>query len=170
MLKSSILLIGLIISSCGVVTTASNDSPTQVSSRQGMTASELAQFAVAHDEPFEDKPTVFTTNHNKACGLEIPVKLVETMDLGNNRLAGITYYQDCALAVFTYFEMMRGNLDSISPFVEIAAGRSVQYSNWGPTTEPGCGIAPDPNPAIPGCELSSENLRFIAQAIEQSEP
>jgi len=65
------------------------------------------------------------------------VPLVKTLDLGSGRIGGITNNYLCWGATYTYFEMTRGNLESIRVFAEISAARTLRYGNWGPVANPG---------------------------------
>ena len=69
--------------------------------------------------------------------------MVKTRDLGNGRIGGITNQFLCWGATYTYFEMARGNLESIRAFVAIRAGRSTRYTNWGPVANPGDDLTPN---------------------------
>jgi hypothetical protein len=106
-----------------------------------MTPSELAIFATNYK--YNEKAPVAYSYYNKACQTNVSVSLVKTMDLGNGRIGGITNQFLCWGATYTYFEMARGNLQSIRAFVAIGAGRSTRYTNWGPVANPGDDLTPN---------------------------
>ena len=106
-----------------------------------MTPSELAIFATNYK--YNEKAPVAYSYYNKACQTNVSVFLVKTMDLGNGRIGGITNQFLCWGATYTYFEMARGNLQSIRAFVAIGAGRSTRYTNWGPVANPGDDLTPN---------------------------
>ncbi len=115
-----------------------------------MTPSELAIFATNYK--YNEKAPVAYSYYNKACQTNVSVFLVKTMDLGNGRIGGITNEFLCWGATYTYFEMARGNLQSIRAFVAIGAGRSTRYTNWGPV-------------ANPGDDLTTDQLTSVAKAM-----
>ncbi|NQE35745.1 hypothetical protein [Microcoleus asticus] len=106
-----------------------------------MTPSELAIFATNYK--YNEKAPVAYSYYNKDCQTNVSVFLVKTMDLGNGRIGGITNQFLCWGATYTYFEMARGNLQSIRAFVAIGAGRSTRYTNWGPVANPGDDLTPN---------------------------
>jgi len=106
-----------------------------------MTPSELAIFATNYK--YNEKAPVAYSYYNKACQRNVSVYLVKTRDLGNGRIGGITNQFLCWGATYTYFEMARGNLQSIRAFVAIGAGRSTRYTNWGPVANPGDDLTPN---------------------------
>ncbi len=106
-----------------------------------MTPSELAIFATNYK--YNEKAPVAYSYYNKACQTNVSVYLVKTMDLGNERIGGITNQFLCWGATYTYFEMARGNLQSIRAFVAIRAGRTTRYTNWGPVANPGNDLTPN---------------------------
>ena len=115
-----------------------------------MTPSELAIFATNYK--YNEKAPVAYSYYNKACQTNVSVFLVKTIDLGKGRIGGITNQFLCWGATYTYFEMARGNLQSIRAFVAIGAGRSTRYTNWGPV-------------ANPGDDLTSNQLTSVAKTI-----
>lgn len=115
-----------------------------------MTPSELAIFATNYK--YNEKAPVAYSYYNKACQTNVSVFLVKTMDLGNGRIGGITNEFLCWGATYTYFEMARGNLQSIRAFVAIGAGRSTRYTNWGPV-------------ANLGDDLTTDQLTSVAKAM-----
>ncbi|HEY9699077.1 MAG TPA: hypothetical protein V6D10_17585 [Trichocoleus sp.] len=119
------------------------------SSALAMDASELATFASRYRSS-SNAPVVFQ-RYDAGCRANIPVALVQTRNLGNGRVAGITSEYACWGATFTYFEMTRGNLNSIRAFAAVNAGRSTGYSNWGP--------------ANPMERMSASEMQAIAEAI-----
>lgn len=100
-----------------------------------MTASDLAKFIV-NNKPTFVEPEIYTYYDN-GCLRRIPVRLLKTINLGGNRIGGITNLTACWGAKITYFEMTRDNLESVSAFSAIGSGRSLHYSNWGPDNRPG---------------------------------
>jgi hypothetical protein len=106
-----------------------------------MTPSELAIFATNYK--YNEKAPVAYSYYDKDCQTDVSVPLVKTMDLGNGRIGGITNQFLCWGATYTYFEMARGNLQSIRAFVAIRAGRSTRYTNWGPVANPGDDLTQD---------------------------
>lgn len=106
-----------------------------------MTPSELAIFATNYK--YNEKAPVAYSYYNKACQTNVSVYLVKTMDLGNGRIGGITNQFLCWGATYTYFEIARGNLQSIRAFVAIGAGRSTRYTNRGPVANPGDDLTPN---------------------------
>ena len=106
-----------------------------------MTPSELAIFATNYK--YNDKAPVASSYYNKACQTTVSVFLVKTMDLGNGRIGGITNQFLCWGATYTYFEMARGNLESIRAFVAIRAGRTTRYTNWDPVANPEDDLTPN---------------------------
>ncbi|MCW6049687.1 hypothetical protein K4039_06220 [Lyngbya sp. CCAP 1446/10] len=103
-----------------------------------MTPSELTIFATNYK--YNEKAPVVYSYYDKACLTTVSVYLVKTMDLGNGRIGGITGKFLCWGGTYTYFEMTRGNLESIRAFAEINAGRSARHANWGPVANPGDGF------------------------------
>jgi|GEM_PF-3247974 len=106
-----------------------------------MTPSELAIFGTNYK--YNEKAPVAYSYYNKACPTNVSVYLLKTMDLGNGRIGGITNPFLCWGATYTYFEIARGNLQSIRAFVAIGAGRSTRYTNWGPVANPGDDLTPN---------------------------
>ena len=103
-----------------------------------MTPSELAIFATNYK--YNEKAPVAYSYYDKGCQRNVSVSLVKTIDLGKGRIGGITNQFLCWGATYTYFEMARGNLESIRAFVAIGAGRSARHANWGPVANPGDGF------------------------------
>ncbi|AFZ07646.1 hypothetical protein Osc7112_3263 [Oscillatoria nigro-viridis PCC 7112] len=106
-----------------------------------MTPSELATFATNYK--YNENAPVAYSYYDKSCQTNVSVYLVKIMDLGNGRIGGITNQFLCWGATYTYFEMTRGNLQSIRAFVAIGAGRSTRYTNWGPIANPGDDLTPN---------------------------
>lgn len=106
-----------------------------------MTPSELAIFATNYK--YNEKAPVAYSYYDKACQTNVSVSLVKIMNLGNGRIGGITNKFLCWGATYTYFEMARGNLESIRAFVAIRAGRTTRYTNWGPVANPGDDLTPN---------------------------
>ena len=106
-----------------------------------MTPSELAIFATNYK--YNEKAPVAYSYYDKGCQRNVSVSLVKTIDLGKGRIGGITNQFLCWGATYTYFEMARGNLESIRAFVAIGAGRSTRYTNWGPVANPGDDLTQD---------------------------
>ncbi|MBE9187517.1 hypothetical protein IQ270_23435 [Microcoleus sp. LEGE 07076] len=115
-----------------------------------MTPSELATFATNYK--YNENAPVAYAYYDKACQTTVSVALVKTLDLGSGRIGGITNKYLCWGATYTYFEMTRGNLQSIRVFAEVGAGRSTRYTNWGPV-------------ANPGDDLTQDQLISVAKAI-----
>lgn len=115
-----------------------------------MTPSDLATFATNHK--YNKNAPVAYSYYDKGCLTTVSVPLVKTLDLGSGRIGGITNKYLCWGATYTYFEMTRGNLQSIRVFAEISAGRTLRYTNWGPV-------------ANPGDDLTHAQLISVAKAI-----
>lgn len=122
---------------------------------KAMTPSELAQFASGYQH--KDNETVAYIQQQTGCARPLEVTLVKTFKLRNGRIGGITKLYDCPIAVFTYFEMERNNLDSISVFSQVISGRSTGYANWSPNFDVDGGLTP-------------EELRSVALAINRYAP
>ncbi|WP_204150641.1 hypothetical protein [Leptolyngbya sp. CCY15150] len=101
---------------------------------QAMTVSELAEYA-RNRRYSESDPVIF--REQSAAGCPAGYTLVSAWRLQGTTLAGIVQYSQCAVMRFTYFEMDGTNRDSIRAFSEVGAGRSTQFSNWGPSPDPG---------------------------------
>ncbi|MEG4323235.1 MULTISPECIES: hypothetical protein [unclassified Microcoleus] len=120
-----------------------------------MTPSELAIFATNYK--YNEKAPVAYSYYDKACQRNVSVSLVKIMDLGKGTIGGITNKYLCWGATYTYFEMARGNLESIRAFVAIGAGRSTRYTNWGPVANPEDDLTP--HQLISVAKAITENMK-----------
>lgn len=118
-----------------------------------MTPTELVEFARSYK--YNDKAPVAYSYYDKTCNIKnVSVLLVKTVNLGNGRIGGITSRFVCWGGNYTYFEMTRGDLQSIKAVAEVGAGRSTRYTNWEAVSNP-------------GDDLTEDMLVSVAKAISQ---
>jgi hypothetical protein len=106
-----------------------------------MTPSDLVKFARSYE--YNDKAPVAYSYYDKSCQMNVSVLLVKTVDLGKGRIGGITSQFLCWGGNYTYFEMNRGDLQSIKVVAEVGAGRSTRYTNWETVSNPGSDLTRD---------------------------
>jgi hypothetical protein len=99
-----------------------------------MTVSELAEYA--RNASYNASDPVIAEEQSPS-GCRARYTLVDVWRLQGDTLAGIVRYSDCPLMTYTYFEMDGTNRNSVSVFTEVAAGRSTQFANWAPSSNPG---------------------------------
>lgn len=117
-----------------------------------MTPTELVEFARSYE--YNDKAPVAYSYYDKTCQMNVSILLVKTVDLGKGRIGGITSQFLCWGGNYTYFEMTRGDLQSIKAVAEVGAGRSTRYTNWEAVSNP-------------GDDLTKDMLVSVAKAISQ---
>jgi hypothetical protein len=117
-----------------------------------MTPSELINFASNYK--YNEKAPVAYSYYDKVCEMNVSVLLVKTVDLGKGKIGGITNQFLCWGGTYTYFEMTRGNLQSIAVVAEVVAGRATNYANWETVSNP-------------GSELTRDMLVSVAKAISK---
>ncbi|MGL5064614.1 MAG: hypothetical protein ACRC62_31925 [Microcoleus sp.] len=107
-----------------------------------MTSDRLVEFARRYRR-YNDKLPVAYSYYDKTCNMNVSVSLVKTVDLGKGRIGGITSQFLCWGGNYTYFEMTRGDLQSIKAVAEVGAGRSTNYTNWEAVSNPGDDLTED---------------------------
>ena len=123
-LKNTLLLLGTTVSVLAL----------SIIPAHALTVSELAEYA--RNASYNESDPVIAEEQSPS-GCRARYTLVDVWRLQGTTLAGIVRYSDCSLMTYTYFEMDGTNRNSISAFTEVGAGRSTQFANWGPSSNPG---------------------------------
>lgn len=115
-----------------------------------LNTSDLAAFAESNQ--ITGNEIGVYTYEDEACGTGV-LNLVDTFPISNNRVGIITFDGACWGATYTYFEMNKNSIESISPFAQVSAGRSTHFSNWEPASND-----------MVNTNFNSEQLLSIARA------